>query len=320
MSVIKKLYMEKGRINRMSYKDFECYIFSILNESNQFDTIYHLTDLKDLGIDLVAENENECLLIYIKKSKLIGNDYIMLLAEISRKIEKYNNKAAKIVLITSGDFTEGAKLVAEELNIELWDYRALFEIKEFGKNYSEVTVIKIEKTPADEFKERLSTIVCGRSEWSSYQKCVADIFEFLFYPTLDTPRFEMSDYDKANRRDIIMENQSEKGFWKNIRDLYKGDYIVIDAKNYSSKIRKQPVIDLAYYLKPYGCGMFGIIVCRKGSEKSAFHATKEQWIASNKLIICLNDQDIIEMLEIKKNNGTPEEIIKRKIADFRMRL
>lgn len=322
MSIIKRLLQEKSRISRMNFEDFVKYVRDILVDTTEFDKVDLLNEANDLGIDLVAENKNEVLLVEIKKANLIGIEYIHQMNYIrSSKInDKYNNKLIKLVLLSSGDFTNEAKEAAENLNIELWDYRALLEIRDFNKKSSELYKIKYKKTQEEILISRIENILLGRDQWSDYQKCIADIFEFLFYPTLDTPRYEITDYDGANRRDIIFENQSDSGFWKNVRELYKGDYIVVDAKNYSNPIGKKCVIEIAHYLKPYGCGMFGILACRKGINNSAFYAMKEQWIGNNKLIISLDDKEIIEMLKIKKNNGIPEEIIKRKIADFRMKL
>lgn len=137
---------------------------------------------------------------------------------------------------------------------------------------------------------------------------------------MDSPKYELADLDSRNRRDIIFENIATQGFWKIIRELYQGNFVVIDAKNYSEKLTKRPVIDIAHYLKHYGCGLFGIIICRKGSGVAADHAIREQWIGNKKMIVVLSDEDLLEMLELKKNGNNPEEIIRKKIANFRMLL
>ncbi|ARC86223.1 restriction endonuclease family protein [Clostridium argentinense CDC 2741] len=322
MSIIKRILHEKSRIDRFDFEEFVKYTVDILANSSEFDKVNLVNEVNDIGIDIVAEKKEEILLIEVKKANLIGTEYIYQMNNIrnSKASEKYNRKLVKLVLLNSGDFTNEAKDIAEKLNIVLWDYKTLFEIREFNKKSSEVYKIIYERAQEEILVDRLKSISSGKKEWSNYQKCIADIFEFLFYPSLDTPRYEITDYDGANRRDIILENQSNSGFWKNIRELYKGEYIVVDAKNYSDFIGKKPVIEIAHYLKPYGCGMFGILACRKGIEDSAFYAMKEQWIGNGKLIICLDDEEIMEMLDIKRNNGIPEEIIKRKIADFRMKL
>lgn len=101
---------------------------------------------------------------------------------------------------------------------------------------------------------------------------------------------------------------------------HEGHYIVIDAKNYIDTLSKRPILDVSHYLKPYGCGMFAIIVSRKGNGEAADHAAKEQWIGSKKLIISLSDEDLENMLHWKLTGAPVEEALKNKISEFRMSL
>ena len=66
--------------------------------------------------------------------------------------------------------------------------------------------------------------------------------------------------------------------------------------------------------------MFAILLTRMGCSEAGLHAIKEQWIGSNKMIVVLTDADMIDMLRIKQTKGSSEEIIRMKIADFRMSL
>jgi len=102
--------------------------------------------------------------------------------------------------------------------------------------------------------------------------------------------------------------------------LIYSHYIVIDAKNYGRRIEKRAVIEIAHYLKLFGCGLFGIIVSRYGPARSGDYAAREQWIASQKMIIILSDDDVIKMLQMKAIGNRPEELLRSKIADFRVSL
>ena len=44
------------------------------------------------------------------------------------------------------------------------------------------------------------------TDWVTYQKLIADVFEFLFTPPLMSPIWESSDAPRANQRDIILPN------------------------------------------------------------------------------------------------------------------
>jgi hypothetical protein len=172
----------------------------------------------------------------------------------------------------------------------------------------------------DSLIESLHSISPGRDDWLRFQQLSSQILEYLFCPPLEAPRYELSDADSRNRRDMILENSSFDGFWSEIRNIYGAHYIVADAKNYGSPLKKRPVLDLAHYLKPYGCGLFGILLSRRGAGLPAQHALREQWIGGHKMMIVLSDSEIEEMIRIKSGGGKPEEIIRKLIADFRMSL
>jgi hypothetical protein len=68
--------------------------------------------------------------------------------------------------------------------------------------------------------------------------------EYLFTPPLAKPIPELTDKDKVNRRDFILPNYTENGFWAFLREKYTTDYIVIDAKNHRGKIKKNEVLQI----------------------------------------------------------------------------
>jgi hypothetical protein len=94
----------------------------------------------------------------------------------------------------------------------------------------------------------------------------------------------------------------------------------VDAKNFSNPIRKASVIELSHYLKPHGCGMFGIIATRLSPSPSARHAQREEWIGSRKMILILDDALMREMLRLKALGTPGEEVLRDQIGRFRKSL
>lgn len=45
---------------------------------------------------------------------------------------------------------------------------------------------------------------------------------------------------------------------------------------------------------------------------------REQWILYNKLILVLNDDDLVQMLTDRAHGDAPELLIQQKIEDFRL--
>ena len=120
-----------------------------------------------------------------------------------------------------------------------------------------------------------------------------------------------------NIRDFILPNFATLGFWRYVRERYKGEYIVVDCKNYTEGIGKREIIDVAHYMIEEGCGLFGLICTRSEIQNSAKTALLGQWLHYKKMIVCLSDQDLINMLLLKEEGNDPNLIIKEKITSFR---
>ena len=214
-------------------------------------------------------------------------------------------------------------------NIEVWDIRYLG--KQFSEQiqeapfsyYKALLLAQLSRPAVPSLEQKLldNLAVChpGKADWYVYQSLVGDILECLFTPPLGKPIPELCDKAKANRRDFIMPNYTDKGFWAFMREQYQADYVVVDAKNYTRKVKKSEVLQIANYLKPHGAGLFGIIISRKGGDTSGCeHTLREQWMVHRKLILVLDDDDIKEMLIAKSDGRAPEEIVGQKIEHFRL--
>lgn len=117
-----------------------------------------------------------------------------------------------------------------------------------------------------------------------------------------------------------MPNFATKGFWRYIRERYDGDQIVVDCKNYSAPLTKEQVLPVAHYITKKSCGLFALICSRSEITESAHNAIKHQWIHYDKMIICLTDEELIEMIGDKMNQLDPSKTIKKKIIEFRKRI
>ncbi|WP_430404229.1 hypothetical protein [Fluviicola sp.] len=172
----------------------------------------------------------------------------------------------------------------------------------------------------DKLITELKSINAGRSnnDWSKYQKHIEKVLDYLFGSALSSPISENSDYFKINRRDFILRNYADTGFWAQIRNRYFADFIVLDAKNYTKKVTKKEVLQMGNYLKMHGAGLFGIIVSRNGGDTGCYYTCREMWAMDQKLIIVLNDEEVIKMIIAKGTSNDPEEIIRQKIEQFRL--
>lgn len=93
---------------------------------------------------------------------------------------------------------------------------------------------------------------------------------------------------------------------------------MVDAKNYSKSISKRELDQVFGYLKIWGAGLFGIIVSRKEPSKAVNCIIRETWMTEQKLIVVLSDNDVEQMLQLKKDGEKPELVIRSKIEDMRL--
>jgi Restriction endonuclease len=314
--------------------EFEKFVADVIRKSGRFNAVQLLArrGMTDRGIDIEAIEADPLLgqprrwLFQAKKSKMVGVDAANYMQSIAM-LEKSERQPTQIVLVVSGNITRHAQDVLSRTGIDVWDAAKLAELAApelltewFGAKEESVQPDPITDGKAAAFRTALEETKPGHEGWSAYQRLVSDILEFLFCPPLELPRYEFFDADVRNRRDILFENPARNGFWGQVRTDYSAHYIVVDAKNYAEPIPKSAVLDIAHYLKPYGCGMFAVLVSRLGPDGSAAHATREQWIGGRKMIVHLSDRNLGDMLELRATNGEPQEVIRRQIADFRMSL
>lgn len=273
-------------------------------------------------------NQRETLLIECKSSRVISSARI---SDIISQLKTYGTlyEDCRLVLAIPRTLREQDQQALKAQNIEGWDLDFLatnfvVQIQEVSLSYYKaffLSRIGRGATPTREQKLLRALRACqpGKKDWHVYQSVVGDILEYLFTPPLAKPIPELSDKTLSNRRDFILPNYAEKGFWSFMRDKYEADYIVVDAKNYTRKVKKAEVLQIANYLKSHGAGLFGVIVCREGGDSAGCeHTLREQWLIHRKLIIVLDDDDVEAMLIAKSDGRSPEEVIGRKIEQFRL--
>jgi hypothetical protein len=313
--------------------DFEKFVFDLLQRLGRFDDIQLHAHVHGFEVDIVAKDRTAELVrpttwyIETTVAKVLSVDKLRSLSALTAITRFSTDAPARVLVVASGSLTSAAKEYARGVGIEVWDGIKLAQIAPQSLLLDYLGISSPAQVGASNAAEKANSLSAslrslnpGRDDSLPYQRLVSEMLEFMFCPPLETPHFEIPDAQARNRRDIILENAAPAGFWAGLRHSYSAHYIVVDAKNYSQGFDKQPVLDIAHYLKPYGCGMFGLLATRKGASEAGLHAIREQWIGNHKMIVALDDDEMHEMLRLKGEAALPEEIIRAKIASFRMSL
>lgn len=323
----------KEHLSSLRPTDVEKFAYDIFRDSNRFSDVRLNPIINDRQVDLILTEDGNSVFssksfwaVEVKSYRSLVP--INVIDSFYGKLQDLQafNPSTKLLIISTSGYTKSAIDKAKRVGLLLWGVNELYALycdrpfEMSAAEFSEPSESAELSGKVEAFKKALAGIDAGEENWSKYQSLIADILEFLLCPPLEAPKVELADSDRRNRRDIIFENASNDGFWLRVRDIYQGHYIVVDAKNYSQPLSKRPVLDISHYLKPYGCGMFAIIISRQGYGTAGKHAAKEQWIGGKKLIVPLSDATLLKMLDLKKEGAPPEDVIKDHISDFRMGL
>lgn len=307
-------------------KNYFDFVFSVLKNSEKFESIETEPAIGDIKYrpDIVAipKNGNKGLVIEIKSLPILTEEKMH---HIIGNLKKASDKFVP-VLFFPGRINDKNKGLLEENGIKVWDINGfLLEFPNAAKSISNPYLKYLyssapKKDPYEDLKKELMNINKGKPDCVKYQYIVSKIFSELFKDELNVPKLESSDLSRDNRRDIVFANYSEHTKLKLLREHYGADYIVIECKNYKTvKVGKKEILQLSNYLKPYGLGMFGILSVRKSKQikDAAKRAQMEMWAHEKKMIIFLDDSDIITMLDNKLNDVEPIDWIFQKIEDLR---
>lgn len=323
----------RERLLSMPPHEVESFVFDVLRSSARFSDVATermlggaQIDIEATAIDLLL-NQPVKWYFEITVARALGLEKIERELFLKEWVRHQYEGHSQFVLIAPGGLTPAARERARLAGLVVWDAAKLLDIADpdvlrrwFGTQIDSPAEPAIDERKAEVLSQGLDVLAPGAANALTYQRLIADILTYLFCPPLELPRYELLDATSRNRRDIILENSAASGFWLQLRERYRADYIVVDAKNYTDAIKKRPVVDIAHYLKPYGCGMFGMIVTRQGTSRAGLHALREQWVAGGKMIVTLNDADLRAMLSVRAQGGSPDELLRIKIADFRMSL
>ncbi len=322
--------MDRGGFSEM---EFINYLYQLLERNQDFNNNTIEPEISrdpilraDITANRTVNRKTESILFECKNAAFMT---ARRLNAVVSQIDRYRQNSIfdRYVLAFPGRISGAGNLIIRSSGIEVWD--ADFIAGTFRKEIEESTHpyfknLFLSLTPIDalsierQLLEKLKTCQPGKIYWTDYQKLVGQIFEYLFCPPLQSPISESGDKFGVNRRDWIFPNYSDSGFWHFLREMYKADYIVVDAKNYKKPISKTQVLQIVNYLKPHGAGLFAIIAARNGANSGAQLTIREHWMANNKMILVLNDADLEAMLLAASSGGEAYKVIGQGIENFRL--
>lgn len=154
------------------------------------------------------------------------------------------------------------------------------------------------KQLAQHMIQELIAIKPGIQGATAYQRYVAGILHFLFYPNLINPKLEFSTYSGRKRVDITFENAASDGIFYRLSTAHKltCPYLYVECKNYTDDIANNELDQLSGRFG-YNSTRVGIIMCRDLKDFDLFlERCKDTFKADRGLVIPITDKDLISLL------------------------
>lgn len=214
------------------------------------------------------------------------------------------------------DHIQGQALVENEL-LELFPTPIAEESSEYiGK----------ETTQNEIFIKELKDCPAGRENSREYEELCERILRHFFeanYFNRLTSQHKTA--DEHFRMDLIgalkitqNNNESMHPFWQMLVQHYNSHFVVFEFKNYTEEIDQNLIYITEKYLFDAALRNVAIIISRKGFSTSAKFAAKGCLKEHGKLILDINNEDIINML--KAPGDDPADYLLTKLEEFLMEI
>lgn len=172
------------------------------------------------------------------------------------------------------------------------------------------------QTEESQLLEKLQNCEPGKKDWKNYQDICKEILCYCLVPPLMEPLEQSETRDGMHIRDIIFHIPHELGgFWTFIIDKF-GIALVIECKNYEDLIDENQLLISSKYVGRQKLSKLGLVVTRKGLSNNGIKSQENLWKSDEKMLLCINDEDITKMLELKNEKDEPWKVIDKKMRDF----
>ena len=299
-----------------------------------------------IRVDILAEQDNRTVVIEVKSYRNYSNAKTVIDLALNQIIKyreiilrKKEDKEYSFVIVLPCEVESSLKKeVYNQFGVIIWDINNLIYLCEQNKSLLQLlnryipypflglkgekplgmkdekkAVVIEEDHPSlsETYIKRLEACRPGKLEGADkqYEAICTEIIKYLF----GTEFFRMSEQHKTEdemfRMDLLCSLKGTTEFWKFLITFYRTKFVVFEYKNYSDYISQNLIYLTEKYLFPVALRNVAFIISRKGfgtnAEKAALGCLRE----NGKLIVSLNDDDLIQMLTMKENGEEPSDYL-----------
>lgn len=237
------------------------------------------------------------------------------------KMEQYRR-----ILVTANLVKDELKrLCSDKFGISVWDVKNLLWIfDEFAEiknefvallNYSVEAIQPEEPAPpifrkpeekpeCNRLKEKLERIKPGKEQYQEYQDLCVEILKYVLGDYLTLWDIQEKTDGGMYRFDLCckIKDGVNEDFFNTVRQYFGTKYIVFEFKNYTDQITQKEIYTTEKYLYEKALRKVAVIISRRGPSESALAAARGSFRENGKLILCLSDKDIMDLIDIKEKD------------------
>lgn len=311
----------------------------------------------DLGVDIVAldPSENTKMAFEVKYTRNSNYPTSALMVSAVRLMEAASSAGIeKAVLLIAADINHEVKFrVEQSAKVQILDINDLIslasvDLELLGKliklceiDLSErsisgnvaklinpikipreavMGVSKVNESHGLALIDKLRSIPHGREGCYDFEDLSSQILKYLFDENLTGWHQQARTTDALHRYDLVCRVIDNSTIWKFISRDLDSRYVLFEFKNYSEKITQSQVYSTEKYLLDKAKRKVCFLISRLGPSDNAFTACQGAMREHGKMIICLDDDDIIRMIESRMVGNDPNELVFEKLDRFLMEL
>lgn len=305
--------------------------------------------------DVIAEKDGVAAVIEVKayrnlyNSKAIINNALKQILQYRQAITQINkNKMFSFIIVLPCEISyETQKEIFERFSVVIWDIKNLLYLCSGNRELIHLLLksipypsLKLEaekpidmidevlefapdtsiSSLAENYQTKLENCKAGKINKADkkYEALCTEIIKYLF----DTEFFKISEQHKTDdemfRMDLLCSLKGTTEFWKFLIAFYHTKFVVFEYKNYSDYIPQNLIYVTEKYLFPVALRNVAFIISRKGFDQNATKAALGCLRENGKLIISLDDNDLIKMIFMKENGEEPSDYLLDKVEQLLM--
>lgn len=250
------------------------------------------------------------------------------------------------ILVVANEVSDHVKRQCwEQFHVSIWDvgnllwlFNELADIKNEFIASLDYSIEHIEpKSPAPDvfqkapesrkdepsWQEKLLHIAPGREQFQAYESACIEILKYVLGDYLTLWEAQEPANDGLYRFDLCCKIKigANQDFFDTIKHYFNTKYIVFEFKNYSEKISQKEIYTTEKYLYEKALRKVAIIISRSGADEHALQAARGSLRETGKLILCLSDNALLEMIDIKeRGEQEPAEFLGAILDDLLVHL